>query len=395
MQAVVLLFVSLSVLVIFSTTDAADEAIINEYYNYQPVHQARLMKDLLSNYHNEIPPTHEGPINLMLSLAMTSFEFIDEANFLASANAWIFYSWNDPRLRWDPKDYNGTKNIIINKDNVWLPDIELYNGVSVTEKTNTKVVIYSDGSISQVPVYLITFKCDMDLYIFPYDKQKCSMKFGSWHHHLDTINLTASEYTDLSYYKDSGDFTLVDIKSVRTEQQYDCCVEKYVDVTYYMSVERKTGAYGAKLVLPSVLTGFLVLATFLLPTGSHEKITLCAVLFLCLLLLMTYLHDIIPNSAATILGEYLAFALSIDFIATVIAVLAYKLNAQSGALSSGGMKAGPPIVNNVELQGDDNDLRIQMPQNRSKAWLRYLDIACFILFSIVFVIGSAILLGRR
>ena len=101
----------------------------------------------------------------------------------------------------------------------------------------------------------------------------------------------AGGYNDTSRYRDTGDFILTGIKSMKTSERYECCDEVYVDITYIVSVKRKTGAYGAKLVLPSVLTGFLVLATFLLPTGSHEKITLCAVLFLCLLLLMTYLHS--------------------------------------------------------------------------------------------------------
>lgn len=35
--------------------------------------------------------------------------------------------WQDDHLSWDPKDYDGVQEIHISSDDIWTPDISLYN----------------------------------------------------------------------------------------------------------------------------------------------------------------------------------------------------------------------------------------------------------------------------
>lgn len=42
-------------------------------------------------------------------------------------NLWLKQVWNDYKLRWDPKDHGGVKQIRIPSENIWKPDIVLYN----------------------------------------------------------------------------------------------------------------------------------------------------------------------------------------------------------------------------------------------------------------------------
>ena len=39
----------------------------------------------------------------------------------------LFKEWEDERLLWDPKDYNGLQILRIPCEKIWLPDIVLYN----------------------------------------------------------------------------------------------------------------------------------------------------------------------------------------------------------------------------------------------------------------------------
>ena len=188
-------------------------------------------------------------------------------------------------------------------------------------------MIYSNGKVRIYYNFQIEFICDMDLKYFPYDTQECYIKFGSYHYTSQYLNLTASRYTDTSRIKSAKDFQIQNFTVERSEWS-PRWIKPYafIFVTYTVSLSRSSGAYSAKLVLPSVLTGFLILATFLLPSHSYEKITLCGTLFLCLLVLMAFYHMAVPSTGSTILGQYLAFALCIDFFATIMAALSYKLN---------------------------------------------------------------------
>lgn len=60
----------------------------------------------------------------------------------------------------------------------------------------------------------------------------------------------------------------------RTESFYDCCKEPYPDVTFTVTMRRRTLYYGLNLLIPCVLISALALLVFLLPADSGEKISL-------------------------------------------------------------------------------------------------------------------------
>ncbi|XP_072048883.1 acetylcholine receptor subunit alpha-like 2 [Amphiura filiformis] len=363
--------------------------IVNEYYHTSPIAQSRLIFDLLSKYHESVPPTHEGPVQVEIGFTMSFFDFLDEGHQQACIHMWSSRAWTDPRLRWDPAKYNDTDNILLDIDQIWIPDIELYNGATSLNTVKASAVIQHTGKISYVPSFQINFICDMDLSYFPYDTQTCSLKMGSWHYHSETLNLSlSSAKPDLSHFKRINDFTLLEVKQQRNLRTYPCCQEEYIDVTYSFILKRQSSAYSAKLVLPSVLAGFLVLGTFLVPNTSCERLTLCIVLFLCIVHLLTYLHDIIPTSGESILGCYLAFALFLDFFAIILAIISYNLQRSTRAMQ----ELRGEMENDVD---GENELKIRKPPNRKKGFMRFFDFGCFILFAVTFIIGLAVILGRR
>jgi len=60
----------------------------------------------------------------------------------------------------------------------------------------------------------------------------------------------------------------------RNELYYECCKEPYPDVTYTITMRRRTLYYGLNLLIPCVLISGLALLVFLLPADSGEKISL-------------------------------------------------------------------------------------------------------------------------
>ena len=60
----------------------------------------------------------------------------------------------------------------------------------------------------------------------------------------------------------------------RGVKSYDCCPEKYVDITTTVHIRRRTLYYGFNLILPCVLISSMALLAFTLPPDSGEKISL-------------------------------------------------------------------------------------------------------------------------
>lgn len=66
-------------------------------------------------------------------------------------------SWTDSRLTWDPEDFGGLKRLRVNAEQIWVPDVTLYNAVEppkssyVTWEDTTNAIVMSDGMIIFVP----------------------------------------------------------------------------------------------------------------------------------------------------------------------------------------------------------------------------------------------------
>lgn len=67
---------------------------------------------------------------------------------------------------------------------------------------------------------------------------------------------------------------LLGVPAKRNELYYECCKEPYPDVTFTVTMRRRTLYYGLNLLIPCVLISGLALLVFLLPADSGEKISL-------------------------------------------------------------------------------------------------------------------------
>jgi nicotinic acetylcholine receptor len=67
----------------------------------------------------------------------------------------------------------------------------------------------------------------------------------------------------------------VDLTSKRNIYFYKCCPEAYIDITFTISIRRRTLYYSFNIIIPSILIAALTLVGFLLPPDSGEKLTLC------------------------------------------------------------------------------------------------------------------------
>ena len=208
--------------------------------------------------------------------------------------------------------------------------------------------IHNNGSVSYTKSVQIDFFCYPRLLYFPYDSQECSIKMGSWHYHSGTLNLTVSSDRLLYQYTFINDFILTNYGFVRI-------AHKYIAARYYVVMKRVPPAYCMKLVLPSLLAGFLVVGTFLVPNSSNERLTLCAALFLCLVILHAILHDIIPKNSVTILGYCLTFSLSVDFFAIILAITSFQLQ-RRGSLQQ---------TMTTEMESNAEVVRIRTPESVS------------------------------
>jgi len=139
------------------------------------------------------------------------------------------------------------------------------------------VVVDSDGQVMWIPPAIYMSSCAIDITHFPFDIQECEMKFGSWTYDglkLDIDFYGAKEEIDISDYIPSNEWNLVGHPAIRRVEYYAGLDAPYVDLRFYVVLQRVAIFYKYILVLPCVLLSFLTLVIFWLPPESAAKMML-------------------------------------------------------------------------------------------------------------------------
>lgn len=68
----------------------------------------------------------------------------------------------------------------------------------------------------------------------------------------------------------------------RNEKFYTCCDEPYLDITFNITMRRKTLFYTVNIIIPCMGISFLTVLTFYLPSDSGEKVNYLLLYTLCM-----------------------------------------------------------------------------------------------------------------
>ena len=132
----------------------------------------------------------------------------------------------DYKLRWNFTEYDNITNIRVPSEDIWRPDIVLYNTAmgDFHVKQNTKAVVSYNGQVSWMPPAILKSSCSIDVTYFPFDAQNCTMKFGAWTHDQSRIDLKmVKQDANQDEFWESGEWEILDAKGIKHERKYNCC----------------------------------------------------------------------------------------------------------------------------------------------------------------------------
>uniref|UniRef100_A0A8C5H0N9 Neuronal acetylcholine receptor subunit alpha-7 n=1 Tax=Gouania willdenowi TaxID=441366 RepID=A0A8C5H0N9_GOUWI len=283
----------------------------------QGEYQRKLYKELLANYNRLERPVVNDSSAILVDFSMSFFEILQR------------FHWTDIYLSWNPENYPGVQNLRFPSDQVWTPDILLYNSADerFDATFHTNVLVNASGYCQYIPPGILKSTCYIDVRWFPFDVQKCDLKFGSWTHNGWLLDLQMLD-VDTSTYIPNGEWDLVGVPAKRNELYYDCCKEPYPDVTFTVTMRRRTLYYGLNLLIPCVLISGLALLVFLLPADSGEKISLGITVLLSLTVFMLLVAEIMPatSDSVPLIAQYFASTMIIVGMSVVVTVIVLQFH---------------------------------------------------------------------
>ncbi|XP_064092160.1 neuronal acetylcholine receptor subunit alpha-7-like isoform X30 [Macrobrachium nipponense] len=327
-------------------------------------YERRLLHDLLDNYNNlERPVDNETePVVVTFGITLQQIIDVDEKNQLLVTNTWLKLEWKDVNLRWNESDYNGVSDLRIPPYKIWKPDVLMYNSADegFDGTYPTKVVVSSNGNCLYIPPGIFKSTCKIDITWFPFDDQRCKMKFGSWTYsgwQLD-LQLQSEDGGDLSDFIKNGEWDLIGCPGKRNAIYYKCCPEPYVDVTFEIVIRRRTLYYFCNLILPCVLIASMAVLGFTLPPDCGEKLSLGVTILLSLTVFHNLVTETLPqvSDAMPVLGTYfncIMFMVASSVVSTVLILNYHHRSAETHEMS--------PLVKSLFLQWLPWVLRLHRP----------------------------------
>uniref|UniRef100_A0A8C2YIF7 Cholinergic receptor nicotinic alpha 6 subunit n=1 Tax=Chinchilla lanigera TaxID=34839 RepID=A0A8C2YIF7_CHILA len=242
---------------------------------------------------------------------------------------YLLHVWNDYKLHWDPKEYDGIKTLHVPADKIWKPDIVLYNNAvgDFQVEGKTKALLKYNCTITWTPPAIFKSSCHMDITFFPFDHQNCFLKFGSWTYDKAEIDLPIiGSKVDMNEFWENSEGEIVDASGYKHDIKYNCCEEIYTDITYSFYIRRLPMFYTINLIIPCLFISFLTVLVFYLPSHSGEKVMLCISVLLSLTVFLLVITETIPSTSLMIplVGEYLLFTMI--FVTLSIVVTVFVLN---------------------------------------------------------------------
>ena len=89
------------------------------------------------------------------------------------------------------------------------------------DQYKTRIIINHDGSNAWYIPTIVLSGCGINIRYFPFDYQKCVLKFGSWTYLGNELNLTMTDSDlDMKQYLPSSQFFITKTAVKRNEQLY-------------------------------------------------------------------------------------------------------------------------------------------------------------------------------
>ncbi|RCN52009.1 Neurotransmitter-gated ion-channel ligand binding domain protein [Ancylostoma caninum] len=301
------------------------------------VDQERQLQDtLFANYNKAIRP----PADIIhVSVYLRSFALLymeqQEENMVFAGE--FEMKWTDSSLTWNPQKYQGLRHIHPYENTIWRPEVTVYNSVgqdSVIDDDRRLVTLTNEGEVQISNPSIYTVRCKLDISKFPFDRQRCKVKFSSWVYTEDELALSApSEQVDLSNggYQGNSEWEVTSI-TVKTVITTDPDGKKFQELHYSIELKRHSAYYVYVLFLPTFITAALCLIGLFTPFNNvgdrSERTTLGLTTLLSLAVILNIIGDDMPKSstlpqlAKYVLAEILLCCAGV--LVTVILLVAHQ-----------------------------------------------------------------------
>jgi hypothetical protein len=234
-----------------------------------------------------LPPNSDGPTNLQIGFNVLGITDVDVVRGQFRARISVDFLWCDPRLA-DSVEASGTdvlrltgSSVTEKLESIWNPNLSINNLIGSIDIGKREMTIRSDGLIEVHGILEGTLAANLDLHRFPFDSQQLPIEiepFG-WSREsvvlrIDREAIGIDQIFELAEWK-VGEIGADVVNVSRTGSD-----REFSRLQVIVPIERKSGFYIWKAVLPLILIVALSWSVFWISEPVAGRIRICATVML-------------------------------------------------------------------------------------------------------------------
>ncbi|XP_078594383.1 neuronal acetylcholine receptor subunit alpha-10-like [Branchiostoma floridae x Branchiostoma japonicum] len=293
-----------------------------------------LKTSLLANYDKSLRPVKSSstPVNVDFDVSIRQIIELSEKDQIFRINLWLRVYWNDEYLTWNASEHGGVDSLSIHSSDVWRPDIFLFNNIAETYgniEAITDVTVTSTGRVTHLQPTIFTSACPVDISRFPFDKQECTLEFGSWIYNAGKLNMSqVKSKADRSTFTPSVEWIVNGAPMKRKVDFYPCCPHPFVTILIILQLERRSFFYMFNMVLPCAILMILNVLGFYIPPESGERLGFFMTILLALVVFLQVLSGSLPKTSTTVprLGMFFAVTIALVGFSCLASIVVIRLS---------------------------------------------------------------------
>ncbi|XP_055641398.1 neuronal acetylcholine receptor subunit alpha-2-like [Toxorhynchites rutilus septentrionalis] len=293
----------------------------------EPKHdEGRLKKQLLcGSYDTGSRPVKDPKttVDVSVTLSLMGHDY-DEDYETLRANVMLLMQWKDEHLIWNPQDFKNITKLIVNTDEIWKPDLQLFSSYYKPDTkascTNPRCHVRNNGTVDCIPSCDFSARCNSDYSNWPLDSQKCRLYYGAWMESAAEVDFHSEASLLLSTQANAhSQWRMVSAKFSKQSQMGKTTNATYPVLIYDYIMERHSSFHLAALLTPILLIVFLNLFLTWLDTDSIERKLLLTVSVFSHFQYMMQMHWAVPYNGETVPGILIFFRNSL-IITTLLVI---------------------------------------------------------------------------
>ncbi|KAM4531675.1 5-hydroxytryptamine receptor 3A-like [Odontesthes bonariensis] len=242
------------------------------------------------------------PTLVQLEMLLFGILDVDEKFQTVSLHISIHTYWKNEFLTWNSSEFCGIDLLTVKRSMLWIPDIAIQEDSSDTGTTqeNPFAVLHPNGLVHVNARQRLTYTCQLNLFLFPFDVQRCNITFSSATSDEESIILagveddTKSTRSPDEFLKFQGEWRLKSLEMIKYSfPRSNTSTSKLV---YSVVLQRKPFLYIINLIMPLLYLLVLDLASFLVSEAGGEKLNFKVTVLLSIFFLLLILQDILHST---------------------------------------------------------------------------------------------------